>query len=103
MKEYKIVNGTYYSVDTPNEVVSVLETSRIDGTRIVLDYGDTKTGISWGDVHDITGTVGRSTGDVKIPLLIYNSRSMGGGSILDHCIISIKTSKGKNSLYKLKI
>lgn len=39
------------------------------------------------------GTVGRSTGKVKIPLLVHNSRSMGGGGILTHCIIGIRLSR----------
>jgi hypothetical protein len=35
------------------------------------------------------GRKGRSMGPVKVPLLIANSRSMGGGAILDHCIVRL--------------
>jgi len=103
MKEYKEINGTSYDKRTPEEVVKVLEQCRKDGTRIVLDYGNTTTGESWGEVYDITGTIGRSAGNTKIPILLHNARSIGGGAILDHCIISIKESKGKRILYQLKL
>jgi hypothetical protein len=81
----------------------VLEMARKERIRIVLDYGDVNTGESWGEEHDIYGYVGRSSGKIKIPILVYNRRSFGGGAILDHCIIGIKTSKDKKVLYKLKV
>lgn len=99
---YKVFNGTAYHENTPDELVTLLESLRASRTRIVLDYGDVKTGKSWGEDCDITGYIGRSTGSIKVPLLIHNARSRGGGSILDHCILSVKTSKGKNTLYQLK-
>jgi hypothetical protein len=99
----KTVSGTFYHEETSDEVVEVLERARENGTRLTLDYGDVKTGESWGEVYDINGYVGRSNGRIKIPLLIHNNRSMGGGSVLDHCIIGIYTSKGKRPLYILKV
>lgn len=99
MNKYKEINGTSYHIETSNEVIEVLETCKANKTRIVLDYGDIKTGVSWGEVYDITGTLGRSTGSVKIPILLHNSRSIGGGAILDQCIIGIKESKGGKILY----
>ncbi len=102
MREYQIVNGTSYDARTKQEVIDVLETARKNNTRIILDYGDVKTGSSWNETYDITGTLGRSTGKNKISILLYNKRSIGGGAILDHCIIGIKTSKGKKTLYSFK-
>jgi len=102
-KEYKVVNGTSYNKDTPDEVIDVLENARVNNIRLKLDYGDTTTGKSWDEIYDITGYIGRSTGCNKIPILLYNKRSIGGSGILTHCIIDIKTSKGKKSLYKLKL
>lgn len=99
MSKYKIVNGVFYSVETSDNVIRVLEQCRRDGTRVVLDYGDTKTGQSWGGTHDVTGRIGISTGRIKIPLLIHNRRSHGGPAILDDCIIGIKESRGGNVLY----
>ena len=102
-KEYQVVNGTSYHVETSAEVIRILEIAKSNNTRIVLDYGDVKTGESWGELYDIVGRIGRSGGSIKIPLLIHNKRSLGGGAILDHCIIGIKTSIGKVPLYELKI
>jgi len=101
--EYKIINGTSYHVETPIEVVKVLEYARANDIRIILNYGDTKTGRPWNGEHDIKGYVGRSTGRNKIPLLIYSKRSFGGGgSILSHCILSIHYANKKDggSLYQ---
>ena len=83
------VNGTSYHDDTPREVIDILERARQARFRIRLDYGDPETGESWGEVFDIEGYVGRSTGPIKIPLLVHNARSMGGGAIMDDKIIGI--------------
>lgn len=100
MQEYNVVNGTSYHIETSKQVIDVLEQVKEKRTRIQVDYGDVKTGKSWGEVYDITGTIGRSTGINKIPLLIHNTRSMGGGGLLDHCIVKISISKGKSVLYQ---
>jgi hypothetical protein len=95
---YKVLNGTYYHAHTPDEVCRALEQARLSNVRIKLVLGDTTTGKSWNEVYDVMGTVGRSMGPVKVPLLIHNSRSLGGGSVLDHCILAIRPSR-KGSLY----
>lgn len=100
MKQYKEVNGTFYDINTPQNIVNILEKAREQKFRIILDYGDTATGQSWGEIHDITGYIGRSTGKIKIPILVHNSRSFGGGGILDNCIVKISLSKGKAVLYQ---
>lgn len=99
-KRYKKSGETCYHVETEDKVIEVLDKAMQDRTRIIVDYGDVKTGKSWNEQHDITGRVGRSTGSFKIPLLVYNSRCYGGGGLLDHCIIKIITSKGKRVLYQ---
>ena len=93
--------GIYFYEGTPIEVCDTLIKAKESKTRVVLDYGDIKTKQSWGDVYDITGYIGRSTGTKPMLLLIHNSRSTGGGSILTDCILSIKESKGKRVLYTL--
>jgi hypothetical protein len=98
-KVFREVNGTSYDARTSDEVVRVLEEARKNRTRIIVDYGDTETGQSWREEFDVTGYVGRSTGSIRIPLLIYNSRSSGGGGILDSSIVKITTSSGKRVLY----
>lgn len=91
-KKYKIINGTSYSEDTPDKVVEWLETSRERKQRIRIFYGDKITGKDWKEENDTIGHIGRSTGDIKIPLLIKSIRSYGGGAILDNCIIKITTT-----------
>ena len=89
-KEYQQTeSGTCYHKDTPKRVIDILENSRSWGSRIRLFYGDTKTGKSWNEENDVVGTVGRSTGSFKIPLLISKRTSSGGPAILDHCIVKI--------------
>lgn len=99
--KYQIVNGTAYNKETPQKLINVLESIRLNKTRVVLDYGDIKSGKSWGEVNDIKGCIGRSNGTIKIPLLIYNKRSIGGCGILDHCILSVKESRGGKVLYSI--
>lgn len=102
MEKYKVINGTSYDARTPDAVIQVLERARQYNTRIILSYGDIETGQDWNEIYDVTGYVGRSTGPTHIPILVYNSRSHGGGAILDRCIVKIVTSRGKEVLYQAK-
>ena len=98
-QKYKVVNGTSYHEETPQEVINCLEHARANDIRLRIYLGDTATGKCWNDEHDIFGYINRSTGTIKIPLFIANSRSLGGGGLLDHCILKIKESKGKRIFY----
>jgi hypothetical protein len=93
----KTINSTSYHDETPESVIKWLETSRERKQRIRIFYGDSSR--CWNDEFNTIGYIGRSTGTEKIPLLIKNSRSYGGGAILDHCIIRIDT-KGSNDKIK---
>jgi len=97
-----IVNGTTYHDSTPRKVIEILEAARQDGrlSRLRLSFGDAKTGRDWLEEHDVEGYVGRSTGSVKIPLLIANTRSTGGPGILDHCIVRIRTASSLLTVWK---
>lgn len=83
-------NGTTYADDTPQAVIDVLERARQNGTRVRVHYGDTGNGADWGDTCDVAGTIGRSTGSKKIPLLIPNARSTGGAGVLTRHIVRIR-------------
>lgn len=99
-KLYQVYNGTCYNIKTEESMVRLLENHRILQTRLRFHWGDTETGKDWGDDCDVCGRIGRSTGSSPIPILVYNSRSHGGGAILDHCIVKITTTKGKHVLYQ---
>ena len=99
-KHYQQYNDTCFHAETTKEMIMLLEHIRIRQTRCRFHWGDVKTGKDWGDVWDVKGRIGRSTGPIKIPILIYNARSMGGGAILDHCIVKITETKGGRVLYQ---
>lgn len=100
MKKYKEINGTSFDNETPEKVCNIINEYMSKRKRLILDYGDTETGKSWGELNDIRGTIGRSTGTVKIPLLIKTSRSYGGGAILDNCIVKITDAETKRVVYQ---
>lgn len=98
--KYNIVNGTFYDDTTPRPVIDILEQSRIRRAeyRLVIFYGNPRTGKVWGDILECF--VGRSTGKISIPLEIANSRSTGGSGLLDSCIVKILAARGKAVLYQ---
>jgi hypothetical protein len=103
MKTYKTVNGTSFHYDTPDEVVRVLENARLNRQRVHISLGVTdgpNQGRDWLEEFETHGYVGRSMGPVKVPLLVANRRSSGGGAILDHAIVRIRTSSGGRVLYQ---
>ena len=95
-----ILNGTTYSEYASEKMVHLLETLRKDQTRVRFHWGNTGTGEDWGDEFDVKGTIGRSSGQMKVPLLIHNARSMGGGAILTDCIVKITNTKGGATIYQ---
>lgn len=98
-RDYKVSDGTYYFEETSDDMIRILEDIRKSGERVRFHWGDTATGLDWGDEYDVAGTIGRSTGPIKIPILIHNRRSTGGGGILTHCIVKIVKTKGKGVIY----
>jgi hypothetical protein len=93
-----ILNGTTYHKETDVLVANALDHARENRLRIRVWYG--KDGKSWNEEKDVCGYVGRSTGEVKIPLLVNNSRSLGGPALLDHCIVKIVNTRTKRTLYQ---
>lgn len=81
------------------QIMQVLEKCLSDKILIRIWYGESVNGTAWPDENDVVGYVGRSAGQIKTPLLLNNSRSIGGGGILQNCIVRIDTTKG-DTLYK---
>lgn len=99
-KARKVDLGTWFHRDTPKAVRDILESAHKSGTRLRLFYGDTQTGRDWLEEFDVIGTIGRSTGTLKVPQLIASSRSMGGGAVLDNCIVRIIDTATRRELYR---
>lgn len=102
MKNYNVVNGTSYDFRTPDEVIRVLEQARLNRTRLHVSLGHTdgeKIGLDWLEEFESNGYVGRSMGPIKVPLLIANRSSLGGGALLDHCIVRVRQSAGGRVLW----
>jgi len=89
----RIVFNNLTPIKTAKKIVELYDTK----TRIIFDYGDIENNKSWGESYDISGKIGMTKGayNLRYPILLHNSRSTGGGTILTHCVISIKESKGK--------
>ena len=76
-----IIDGTTYADGTPQLVTIALDNARKYRVRVRLFYGDPKTGRDSEQEYDVTGYVSRSTGPVKIPILLASNRSMSGPEI----------------------
>ena len=85
------LSGTSYWTSTDPRLVKVLEDARDSRVRLKVTYKD-------GSVE--FGRIGRSTGTIKVPLLIHNKRSMGGGEILTTYVAEVSTSSGGTLLYR---
>lgn len=93
--------GIYFYEGTPIKLCDKLIELRDSKERVVFDYGDTETKTSWGEVYNISGRIGKTTGIKPMLILIHNARSIGGGTIMTDCVLSIKKSKGKSLIYSI--
>lgn len=96
--QYKEVQGMFFNAETPDQVCNILAQLNKSRKRVKIFMG--KDGKNWREEFDTVGTIGKSTGDVKIPLLIKTARSYGGGAILDDCILKIRDTKSGLVLYQ---
>ena len=93
---YKIRNETSYHADTPDIVAEIIDNARIAGQKIRLWYGS--GGHTWPEEYDTVGYIGRSTGPIKVPLLLSRKTSIDGSTIIDHCICRIDVKNEKNQI-----
>ncbi|OIQ71939.1 hypothetical protein GALL_464440 [mine drainage metagenome] len=62
-------------------------------------YGDRETGRDWLEEFDTIGRIGRSTGSMKVPLLVPVGEH-GGPAILDDCVVKLMDAKTGRVLYQ---
>ena len=108
-KEYKVCNGTFYSAESLDGAVLALEYARVNKIRIRIFYAyktadEKESGVEgsefdvlevWNDEFDCIGRLGRSNGNIKIPILLSSSFSCYGFPILDSRTVLVKTTEGK--------
>jgi len=99
MENY-IKNGVFYfSKNTPEQIIEIINNLHKNKHSIRLFYGDQKTGKSWNEENDTIGIVGISNGEIRIPLLMKTSRSRYGSPISDDSIVKLIDIKTKEILY----
>ena len=108
-KEYKVCNGTFYSAEALDGAILALEYARVNKIRIRIFYAyktteEKENGVKdsefdvlevWEDENDCIGWLGRSIGNIKIPILLSSSSSCFGSPVLDSRTVLVKTTKGK--------
>ena len=75
-----LTRTTYFDPGTDAKAAKVLESCRTRERKVRLILGDTSTGEPWLEEHDVVGRIGRSTGSLKVPLLIEPGEH-GGSAI----------------------
>jgi hypothetical protein len=113
-KDYKVYEGTWYNIGTCDSVIYALDYARKAERRVHVlfcypEEKDVPTEFKlkysakeiWLEEYDTVGRIGRSCGEIKIPLLIKNSRSYGGGELFTDNIGRIIDVETKKVLYNL--
>lgn len=90
---------THFDPDTDPLVQQVLEDCRTKKRRVRIFLGNTESGECWMEEFDVVGRIGRSTGPLKVPLLVEAGES-GGGAILTACILRIMDTRTQSDLYR---
>ena len=92
------LNETWHDSDALPEVCKVIDRCFRNGTRVRLFYGDTETGREWGEENDVLGSIGRSVGPLKSPILILKGEH-SGTTILEHCLLKIMDANTRRILW----
>ena len=94
-----LTRTTYFDPGTDAKAARVLESCRTHERKVRLILGDTSTGEPWLEEHDVIGRIGRSTGSLKVPLLIEPGEH-GGSAILCACLLAIVDWESGDFLYR---
>lgn len=92
LSQYSTINDdqTWFDGRTPVQVQKALEKLRQSGKPVRIFLGDTKTGRDWMEEFDTIGSIARSMGPMKAPLI------GDGHSVLTHCIVKlVNTATGE--------
>ena len=108
-KEYKVCDGTFYSAEALDGAILALEYARTNKIRVRIFYAyktaeEKERGVKdsefdvlevWNEEFDCVGRLGRSNGQIKVPILLSASSSHYGSPILESRSVLIKTTDGR--------
>ncbi|TXI26042.1 MAG: hypothetical protein E6Q64_08990 [Ottowia sp.] len=94
-----LTQQTYFDPGTDPKAANALESCRRDRRKVRLVLGDTATGRSWLEEHDVVGRIGRSIGTMKVPLLVEPDED-GGTAILTSCLLRLIAWDSGRDLYR---
>lgn len=89
---------TWFSPNTPEPVQNLLERLRADDTPVRLFYGDPETGIDDLQEWDTIGTIGRTGGLMRSPILVPKNEC-GGGIIFTNRLLKVVSLTTGRVLY----
>lgn len=92
-------SDTWFTPGTPQAVQDILEKYRHSRKLLRVFYGDHESGRDWMEENDVVGFVGRSTGSVRVPLLVA-PREDGGPALLTECIVRLMDGRSGRELYR---
>jgi hypothetical protein len=93
-----LINGTFYSAETPGNLIKVLELLVATQERVNLEFGNIATGQVWPDGKQV-GYISRSYPEGYGLILLKAKNSRKGEIIVTEHIIKI-TAKGGRIVYQ---
>lgn len=102
------MSNFHYSQDTPEAVKLAINKAYAQSKLIRIFYGESN-GVDWCEENDTIGFIGRSTGSLKIPLLLAPRCNKSdsslypaseGDAIMLNCIIKIIDVQSERVLYQ---
>ncbi len=99
LNQYRTIRDWTFHWDTTYEVAKLLCLYRQSKSEVRIFLGDKTTGLDWNEENDTTGRIGRSTGTMKIPLLIPKN-DIGGPALSDDSIVKIVNVRTKEVLWQ---
>ncbi len=92
------LNETWHDPDASPEVCKVIDRCIKNSTYVRLFYGDTESGRDWGEENNVIGTVSRTTGPLKTPILMPKGENFGD-IIPEQCIVKIVDADTRRTLW----
>ncbi len=89
---------TYFDPGTDPKVKRLLEQYRRSGSPVRLFFGDHETGRDWMSEFEVLGRIGRSTGTMKVPLLVAEGDRYGA-AILTRNVLRIIDAASLKQVY----